>query len=173
MKRPTYIPHLATYLFAAPHCYRASVLDLGCGEGYGTQLISLFASRVEGWDISPRSIKIAKMHKYHSSADFEEMDLEITGYLAKEVSVILAFEVLEHIKNPEEICQLVRPGQTLIFSVPHSYPHRLHKQVYTSKEQVLKLVEGFKDVKVYFQTKTTFTSEPPTHFDRYVVIAKP
>ena len=44
--------HLAAYRYAAPRAAGRTVLDAGCGEGYGAALLAETATRVVGLDVA-------------------------------------------------------------------------------------------------------------------------
>ena len=50
------IEHLHRYAVAAELVRGKTVLDVACGEGYGTFLISRVAGRVVGVDVSPEAV---------------------------------------------------------------------------------------------------------------------
>ncbi len=169
MKKPTYVPHLLTYLFASQFCYGKNVIDIGCGDGYGLQLLSTFAKSCVGLDISPNALRISQMHKYHCATVTQRLDLEhepLAGswdYLPSESVVYVALEVLEHIDNP----QILKDKGLVVFSVPFNYPHALHKTTYTNEEQVMSLFPGRK-VEVFYQTEFSIVKDKPASFVRYV-----
>jgi len=90
--------------------------------------------------------------------------------LNEEFEVCLAFEVLEHIDNPKEVVEQMK-GKLLIFSVPHAYPHRLHKTDYYSLEDVKQLVPDWQ-VEWYYLSGTNITQSVPEKIDRYIGVAK-
>jgi len=54
------IAHLHRYAFALNFIERKDVLDLACGEGYGSLLMSKLSNRVIGVDIDSQIIEHAK-----------------------------------------------------------------------------------------------------------------
>ncbi len=140
-KKAIYADHLACYLFASRLINGRSVLELGCGEGYGAQMMSLFSSAYLGLDFSHRNIEIAKKKQMYCPSGFALLDLEKETLPAPPADLVVAFEVLEHIDNPESVLQqIVAQEQDFIFSVPHNDAHPWHKRVYESIEDVEKIV---------------------------------
>lgn len=137
-KHASYAAHLAAYAWAAPFIFRKSVVDIGCGEGHGLALLSLFAHQVKGIDISTKSLSLAQKRQYACPATFEAVDLDSLPPFEPD-SCIVAFEVLEHIKNPKAFIEHIK-HLPLIFSVPHCYPHPLHLTNFTSLAEVEELV---------------------------------
>jgi len=135
-------------------------------------ITSMFAREVKGLDISPRGIKVSRLHKYFCPVTSEIFNLE-KQKIEENFDVVVAFEVLEHIENPKEVmAQLREKAKMVIFSVPHAYPHRLHKTDYYSLDDVKKLTEGF-DVKWFYLSGTNIVEDVPEKIDRYIGIATP
>jgi 2-polyprenyl-3-methyl-5-hydroxy-6-metoxy-1,4-benzoquinol methylase len=123
------------------------VLDAACGLGYGSRLVShnTLACSVHGVDGSDWAIDYAK-------DNFASVDAKLsfsTGYLPEclvdlpegSFDVILSFETLEHVDDPEKLIaqfhRLLTPGGRLIVSVPNDWsdetgedPNPFHLQVY-------------------------------------------
>ena len=91
--------HLHRYRFAAEFIKDKVVLDLACGEGYGSFLMAEFAKKVVGLDIDKETIE-------HASSKYCKANLEfITGSMIKVpidnekvFDAIVCFESLEHIR---------------------------------------------------------------------------
>lgn len=164
MKKPSYVPHLLVYTWASQFCYNRRVLDLGCGAGYGLRTVELFARECIGYDFRPI--------RQHHGGIFRIIDLD-TQLIVDDFDVCLAFEILEHLQRPEWVCkQIADAGKTLIFSVPHDYPHALHTRVFVSEEEVAALVPQF-SVEWHYLSGTTVSHEKPTKVDRYIGVATP
>src|SRR3954470_12277271 len=52
--------HVGRYTWALRACEGKEVVDLGCGAGYGTLILSSFARSSVGVDVSPEAIDTAK-----------------------------------------------------------------------------------------------------------------
>jgi SAM-dependent methyltransferase len=89
--------HLGRYCWAVPACEGKQVVDLGCGVGYGTVILSSFARKAVGVDASPDAIDTAQ--ELYPSIDYRVTDL-ISGDLPQ-AEVGVCFEVLEHLPDPE------------------------------------------------------------------------
>lgn len=146
----TWIQHLSRYVFALRYVVNCATLDIACGTGYGTSLLSSLARSVVGIDISYEAIKWAKKNNiFYCPAVFKVMDIERQIY-PKEFDVIVCFETIEHLINPKSFLQNLlnnnlQSGGTFIFSVPlEDPPNRFHKQRYTwsSIEKLIKSVSG-------------------------------
>ena len=101
------------------------VLDLGCSDGYLAEQLRGLGHHVTGVDlVAHNGVKERVDH-------FVEADLEqgLPPELEGRFDVILAADVLEHVRSPERILEQVRPrlapGGSLVVSVPnfgHWYP---------------------------------------------------
>jgi 2-polyprenyl-3-methyl-5-hydroxy-6-metoxy-1,4-benzoquinol methylase len=81
------------------------VLDIGCGDGFTTALLSRQARRVHGFDLSPRAIKFAELIVEEPHVSFgvgRAKEVEKLAAAGKRIDVITAFEVIEHLR-PDEL----------------------------------------------------------------------
>ncbi len=151
VKRPEYSKHLQMYAWASRQCFGKSVTDFGCGTGHGLQIISHFAKSVIGWDISPHDTKIAGKLQYACPSQILLVDAEgAPDFTLPGTDVSLAFEFLEHIKDPKTFVGRVK-NTTLICSVPHDYPHELHLTMYRSLDDFKALLSPhYTNIKYFF-----------------------
>lgn len=179
LKRPEYARHLQLYAWAARFCFNKYVFELGCGEGFGLQLISAFAQCVTGIDNNDVFLKRALQKQIFCPGNMIKGDLngEIKFPDLPADAIVIAFEVLEHIKDPKRIVEEVaRSGTPIIFSVPHDYPHPLHLTDYKSWEDALALVpkDAYKSIALYHYqdgnvSRVTEPLPALTKGDRYVI----
>lgn len=95
-----------------------SVLDVGCGIGYGTNLISSIADEAEGIDISEEAISECKLNYYNK---FTVSSIE--EYEPDELfDVVTCFEVIEHISSMDAginaIKRITKPRGMVLMSMP-------------------------------------------------------
>jgi 2-polyprenyl-3-methyl-5-hydroxy-6-metoxy-1,4-benzoquinol methylase len=97
------------------------LFEIGCGTG---KLLNKLKSdyEVSGMDISPSAILFAK--KSTGLKNLKVFNIEKENFLGK-YDIIIAFDVLEHLKNPslvlEKIKKALKQNGVLIFSVPNNY----------------------------------------------------
>lgn len=101
------------------------ILDLGCGSGaFCRQLAGLYRAR--GWDPAEHllGIDIVETKFDGAGVPFRRVDLNHTlPFEDGSFDVVVSIEVLEHVHAPyvlmEELKRILRPGGTLVFSVPN------------------------------------------------------
>ena len=116
------LEHLHRYAYACQLVTNKTVLDIACGEGYGTEMLSRSARRVYGVDNNRKTIAHAK-NKYGSyRVKFLEGSCQSIPLSDGSVDVVVSFETIEHITEHEkmlgEIRRVLRPGGVLIISSP-------------------------------------------------------
>lgn len=111
------------YAFAAQFAQDRKVLDLGCGAGVGTRLLSKVAGSVVGVDVRPEALELARADG-GENISYRRANLE-TGVPFKddEFELIVCLEVLEHVRNQvgliKEIQRVLTPDGLALISVPN------------------------------------------------------
>lgn len=118
--------HWHRYLYATPFVKDKVILDIACGEGYGSHLLSQYAKRVVGIDISPEVIEYASINYVKDNLEFKTGSAGSIPIEGKEVfDVIISFETIEHITEDEqkafmrEVKGLLKPDGLFIVSTPN------------------------------------------------------
>lgn len=120
--------HIYRYRFAAPFVENKRVLDIACGEGYGTAALSKAgAVSVIGMDISAEVCDHAN-RKY--GIDARVGSAESLPLPDESIDVITSFETIEHIEAPakflDECIRVLAPSGLLVVSTPN-------KEVYSEE----------------------------------------
>lgn len=94
------------------------VLDLGCGQGYGTKILSEVALTVLGVDLEPSNIIGAKEKYNGDNIDYFVEDLE--KWHIPECDVAVEFENLEHLYDPKRFVDKLKKkvSKFIIMSTP-------------------------------------------------------
>ena len=149
--------HWHRYMFASYFTKNCNVLDIACGEGYGSAYLSKNAKEVIGVDISPETVEWAKKTYINHNLKFITGSCEMIPVDGKNIfDVIVSFETIEHIGEIqqfhflEEVKRLLKPNGLFIVSTPNkavysdlnSYTNAFHiKEFY--KEQFDKFLSRF------------------------------
>ena len=113
--------HEVVYQHLAQRCAGREVLEAGCGEGYGADLIAGVARRVVGLDYDEAAVA-------HVRARYPRVEV-LRGNLAElplpdnAVDVVVNFQVIEHLwDQPQfirECARVLRPSGLLMVSTPN------------------------------------------------------
>jgi len=122
-KGDTALEHLHRYAFAREYVRGKRILDIACGEGYGSKMLADAASRVVGVDICPEVIA----HASRKYGDGERLTFKVGSCTSiplpdHSVDGVVSFETLEHLAEHEEMLgevkRVLSPGGFLILSTP-------------------------------------------------------
>lgn len=115
--------HLHRYLFARHFIEDKNVLDLACGEGYGSFLLSQKAKMVVGIDIDKNAIEHAKNKYSKNNLTYLEASFFEVPCRSMSFDIIVCFEAIEHVNNHSdllrEIIRLLSPDGFLLISTPN------------------------------------------------------
>jgi SAM-dependent methyltransferase len=135
--------HWHRYHFVAPMVAGREVLDIACGEGYGSALLARHATRVTGADIAPAAIAHARSrYADRSNLAFQEADCAALPFADSSFDVVVSFETIEHLAAQEafldEIRRVLRPGGFVVLSCPNKIEYT-DKRGYTNEFHVREL----------------------------------
>jgi SAM-dependent methyltransferase len=117
-----YQRHVVAYRWIAEHCRGLRVVDLACGEGYGSAILAEQAEWVAGVDANPEAHEHARLKYRRENLSFrralvEEFD-EDAPYDA-----IVFLQTIEHVQDPgellERIASLLTPEGRAYVSTPN------------------------------------------------------
>jgi 2-polyprenyl-3-methyl-5-hydroxy-6-metoxy-1,4-benzoquinol methylase len=132
LARPDYLSasHIHRYVLAAELCRGLRVLDLGCGTGYGCEILAGSAAAVHGVDIDEGAIELARRERKAGALEFSVSDAVacLRVIAGEDVDAVVMYEALEHVPDPEAVLdefeRLAAAGVRLIVSVPNSRAFR-------------------------------------------------
>ena len=122
-EREIWYEHYHRYALAARWCVNKRTLDAACGEGYGSAMLSMSATSVEGVDISQQAVGHAKQRYGHlPGTEFQVADCTRLPYGDEEFDRVVSFETLEHLAEHDELLaefkRVLKPEGCLILSSP-------------------------------------------------------
>jgi GT2 family glycosyltransferase/ubiquinone/menaquinone biosynthesis C-methylase UbiE len=115
--------HLHRYALTATLVADKKVLDIACGEGYGSAILAKKASSVSGVDISSSAIQHAtKTYSSYDNIEFKTGSVEAIPFSDHTFDIVVSFETLEHLTMHDvmlkEIKRVLKPQGFLILSTP-------------------------------------------------------
>lgn len=119
--------HVVAYLVAAEHLATTSgavVLDAGCGEGYGLDLLARGgADRVIGVDLDLQVVEHATATYARGDIEVVRAELSTLPFPDDEVDLVVSFQVIEHLHDvPSYLASLfrvTRPGGAVWIATPN------------------------------------------------------
>lgn len=103
-----------------------SYLDVGCGNGYMTEIVGADFSKVVGIDVEPERLADFREHaNENGKVSILEMSASSIAFPDNSFSLVTAFEVLEHVPDPQiaasQMARVCSPGGTVVISVPQRW----------------------------------------------------
>lgn len=122
--------HLQRYRFALEHIEGPRVLDLACGVGYGSYVLSQSRGReVTGIDLDPKAVAYGRNHYHNAGLRLIQGDALKWENDGAPFDTIVSFETIEHLPDPvafvTRIAGLVRADGLLLISAPNTLQHKL------------------------------------------------
>src|SRR5581483_10742270 len=97
-------------------------LDMACGEGYGSEVLSRAAASVVGVDANPEAFEHARLRYARQNLRFERAMVELYGEPAGFDAVVF-LQTIEHVQDPQAVLehfkQLLTPGGAAYISTPN------------------------------------------------------
>lgn len=116
--------HLNRYLTAKQYVAGKRVLDIACGEGYGSKLMKDWgAASVVGVDVSDEALAVANRYFSGDGITFLNHTAEELPFDSDSFDVVVSFETIEHLDHPEkflqEIARVVKFDGVVLVSCPN------------------------------------------------------
>ncbi len=157
------LEHLHRYALAIALAGSKTVLDIACGEGYGSDMLAEAASRVIGVDLSEQVVKHAQETYQRHNLEFRVGSCAAIPLEDRAVDLVVSFETIEHHTQHQEmfseISRVLKPGGVLMISSPNKHEYSdvpgfanpFHvKELYLDEFAAL-LTKNFSNVALYGQ----------------------
>jgi ubiquinone/menaquinone biosynthesis C-methylase UbiE len=163
------IEHLHRYAFVLDFVKNKNVLDIACGEGYGSNLLAKNAKHVFGVDIDEKTILHAKGKYRFDNLSFFVGSTSIIPLDSNSIDLAVSFETIEHHDQHDEmmkeILRVLKPDGLFIISSPEKSVNEdiaLYKNEFHIKELYFKefnelLIKYFKNI-LFYDQKMVFGS---------------
>ncbi len=161
------LEHYHRYFLARDIVTGRDVLDVACGEGYGSNLLAQVATSVVGVDIASEAVEHARMAYPANNLQFEQGSAVAIPLDDDSVDIVVSFETIEHLSEHDEmlteIRRVLRPGGLLIISSPNKlvysdrpgYVNPFHVRELYTQEFIALAKQHFELVAHYGQRVTT------------------
>jgi len=156
-----YLRHLFAYEYATKiFSDKEEILEIGCGEGYGTSLISKGVKTIVSLDVDLKTLKDAR-EKYGDNCNFVLYDGANLPIKSDKFDGVVSFQVIEHVRDDSkyvsEIQRVLKNDGIFLCTTPNR-TYRLkpgqkpwnpfHLREYYSKDLENILKNSFSEVKV-------------------------
>ncbi len=153
--------HVGRYVFAAQFVEGKAVLDIACGNGYGSRyLINKGAKKVVGGDNSEEAIEYARHHYQKDGLHFLRLDAQEMLFRDNSFDVAVSLETIEHLERYEDFLKECRrvlkddgificstPNRKVTFGSRDPY----HFKEFSVEEFYELIARYFAEVKLYGQ----------------------
>ena len=132
--------HLFRYAYADRRSEK-TILDIGCGVGYGSHRLLNGGRRITSIDVSLEALRYGTQQ--YPGPDYVRASGEHLPFPDNSFDAVTAFEIIEHLESPDrflkEIGRVVKPGGHLFISNPnprhfwHLFRHHMRGIPYPDK----------------------------------------
>lgn len=116
--------HRRIYEVAAAAAAGKEVLDFGCNNGYGSDVLASLAAHVTGIDVSPTALETARSKYVRDNLEFQRFDGITFPFPDDHFDLVTSFQVIEHLEDPHrllrEVARVLRPDGFAIFTTPQA-----------------------------------------------------
>jgi 2-polyprenyl-3-methyl-5-hydroxy-6-metoxy-1,4-benzoquinol methylase len=115
-----YRRHLVVYEWIAEQVRGRRVIDMACGEGYGTAVLARTAASATGVDANPEAHEHARLRYTAANIRFAR---DLVDRYAEPADAVVFLQTIEHLQEPGRVLEhfrsLVGPGGCVYVSTPN------------------------------------------------------
>jgi SAM-dependent methyltransferase len=115
-----YRRHLVVYEWIAARTVGRRVVDMACGEGYGSEVLARGAAAVVGVDANPEAHEHARRRYVRQNLRFER---DLVETFSEQCDAVVFLQTIEHVQRPGEILEhfksMLAPGGVAYVSTPN------------------------------------------------------
>jgi ubiquinone/menaquinone biosynthesis C-methylase UbiE len=139
-----------------------NLLEVGCGEGYGTNMFSKKVKHVTGLDLNAQAVEHARSRYGSDNCSFTSYDGTRFPFNTESFDAAVSFQVIEHVDDDAmfvaEISRVLKRGSMLLMTTPNRLLrldpgqkpwNRYHKREYSPESLKEVLGKSFSDVQVH------------------------
>jgi SAM-dependent methyltransferase len=112
--------HLAVYEWIAARVAGKRVVDMACGEGYGSDVLAARAASVAGVDANPEAHEHARLRYARPNLRFER---DLVESYAEPCDAVVFLQTIEHVQDAgailEHFSSMLAPGGVAYISTPN------------------------------------------------------
>jgi len=97
-----YQRHLVVYEWIRARVAGLKVIDMACGEGYGSAVLAAQAAEVVGVDANPEAHEHARLRYSGPNVRFAR---DLVETFAEPADAVVFLQTIEHVQNPDEILE--------------------------------------------------------------------
>ena len=115
-----YRRHLVVYEWIAQRVKGKRVVDMACGEGYGSDVLAGTAASVVGVDANPEAHDHARLRYQRPNLRFER---DLVESFSEPCDAVVFLQTIEHVQDPDAILEhfksMLAPGGVAFVSTPN------------------------------------------------------
>jgi len=115
--------HLVVYEWIAARVGGLDVIDMACGEGYGSDVLARAAASVVGVDANPEAHEHARLRYQVSTRPNLRFERDLVESFSEPADAVVFLQTIEHLQNPGEVLahfrSLVGPEGVVYVSTPN------------------------------------------------------
>jgi SAM-dependent methyltransferase len=112
--------HLVVYEWIAARTVGRRVVDMACGEGYGSEVLSRGAASVVGVDANPEAHEHARLRYPRQNLRFAR---DLVETFSEPCDAVTFLQTIEHVQDPDAILEhfkgMLEPGGTAYVTTPN------------------------------------------------------